>query len=74
MRRRRLEPCTVGGYTLYFGDRTDFHSAYNFGGGVNLWLVKHAALRLEVRDQGNIHYFHSEFTDFVAFRVGMTFR
>ncbi|HTS67895.1 MAG TPA: hypothetical protein VMO17_02840 [Terriglobia bacterium] len=72
--RRRLEPFIAGGYSLYFGDRTDFQNGYNFGGGLNLWIAKHAALRLEVRDQGNIHYFHSQFTNFVAFRVGMTFR
>jgi len=29
---------------------------------------------LEVRDQDHINYFHSQFTRFVAFRIGMTFR
>ena len=71
---RRIEPFVVGGYSLYFGDRTDFQNGFNLGGGVNLWVAKHAALRLEIRDQDHINYFHSQFTRFVAFRVGMTFR
>jgi len=71
---RKVEPFATGGYSLYFGDRTAFQHGYNLGGGVNLWVAKHAALRLEVRDQGHINYFHSAFTHFVAFRVGMTFR
>ena len=48
----------------------------NAGGGVNLWFIRHAALRLEIRDQDGINYFDgfSSFTRFVAFRFGMTFR
>ncbi|HEV2491598.1 MAG TPA: hypothetical protein VG204_00845 [Terriglobia bacterium] len=72
--RRRFEPFVTGGYSLYFGDRTETQSGFNVGGGVNIWLVKHAAMRLEVRNQGFIKHFHSQFTDFVAFRFGVTFR
>jgi len=74
--RRRVEPFLIGGYSLYYGQRTTFQSGYNLGGGVNLWVIKHAAVRLEVRNQGGINYFDgfSPFSDFVAFRVGMTFR
>ncbi len=72
--RRKVEPFMTGGYSLYWGDRTATESGYNLGGGVNLWAAKHAALRLEVRNQGHIHHFHSQFTRIVAFRVGMTFR
>lgn len=72
--RRRFEPFATGGYSLYFGDRTATQNGFNVGGGVNIWLVKHAAMRLEARNQGYIKDFHSQFTDFVAFRVGMTFR
>jgi len=69
------EPFVTGGYSLYFGERTDFQSGFNFGGGVNFWGTKHAALRLEVRDQAHINYFGNPgFTHFVAFRVGVTFR
>jgi hypothetical protein len=71
---RRIEPFAVGGYSLYFGYRTDTQNGFNIGGGVNLWVAKHAALRLEIRDQEHIHYFHRTFTRFAAFRVGMTFR
>ncbi len=70
----RVEPFAVGGYSLYFGDRTATQSGFNVGGGVNLWFAKHAALRLEVRGQGNIDYFRSSFAHYIAFRVGMTFR
>jgi len=71
---RKVEPFLSGGYSLYFGDRTAFQHGLNLGGGVNIWVVKHAALRLEIRDQEQINYFHSQLTRFVAFRVGMTFR
>lgn len=71
---RRIEPFVVGGYSLYYGDRTATQNGFNIGGGVNLWVGKHAGLRLDVRDQDHINYFHSQFTDFVAFRVGLTLR
>ncbi|MGA9056508.1 MAG: hypothetical protein WB763_08375 [Terriglobia bacterium] len=72
--RRRVEPFATGGYSLYFGDRTATQTGFNLGGGVNIWVFKHAALRLEVRNQDGINYFHSQFTHYVAFRFGMTFR
>ena len=74
--RRRVEPFLSGGYSLYYGQRTTFQSGFNVGGGISLWVVKHAAVRLEIRDQGGINHFDgfSPFTNFVAFRVGMTFR
>jgi len=73
-RHGRLEPFVIGGYSLYFGDRTATQSGFNAGGGVNLWMAKHLALRLDLRDQGNINYFHSPFTNFIAFRFGLAFR
>jgi len=71
---RRIEPFVVGGYSLYYGDRTATESGFNFGGGVNWWFSRHAGLRLELREQDHIHDFHSQFTRVVAFRVGMTFK
>ncbi|MFB3922294.1 MAG: hypothetical protein ACE145_11270 [Terriglobia bacterium] len=71
---RRVEPFVMGGYSLYFGDRTSFESGFNLGGGVNVWMAKHIGLRLEIRDQDHINRFHSQFTRFVAFRIGVTFR
>jgi len=73
--RRRLEPFATGGYSLYFGDRTRFEHGYNLGGGVNFWVLKHAAMRFELRDQGHVNFGGSSaFTNFAAFRFGMTFR
>jgi opacity protein-like surface antigen len=74
--RRRIDPFATGGYSLYFGQRTTFKSGLNLGGGVNFWLIKHVALRSEIRYQGGIGTFDgfSQFTHYVAFRFGMTFR
>jgi hypothetical protein len=74
--RRKVEPFATGGYSLYYGQRDTLQSGYNVGGGVNIWFIKHAALRLEVRYQGGIDRFqgYSQFNHYVAFRVGMTFR
>ena len=59
---------------MYFSDRTATQSGFNAGGGVNLWMAKYLALRFDLRDQGNINRFHSQFTNFNAFRVGMACR
>jgi hypothetical protein len=74
--QKRIEPFVVGGYSFYYGERSTIQNGFNLGGGVNWWLAKHAALRLEICDQDHINYFHgySPFIRFVAFRVGMTFR
>ena len=74
--RRRVDPFATGGYSLYYGQRTTTQSGFNLGGGVNIWVIRHAALRLEIRDQGGINHFDgfSQFTHYVAFRFGMTFR
>jgi hypothetical protein len=74
--RKKVEPFATGGYSLCYGERTTTQSGYNIGGGVNIWFIKHAAVRLEVRYQGGIDGFHgfSQFNHYVAFRFGMTFR
>ena len=46
--------------------------AGNFGGGANVWLAQHAALRFEVRDVAGASFW--EFDHVIAFRIGMTFR
>jgi hypothetical protein len=46
--------------------------AGNFGGGANLWLAKHAALRLEFRDVVGAHYW--VYTHYLSFRAGVTIR
>ncbi len=74
--RGGVDPFVLGGFTLFAPTSKGGGRGMpggNFGGGVNLWLKEHAALRLEVRDHlngngtglGN-HY--------LSFRVGMTFR
>jgi len=73
--RRKVDPFVSGGYSVYFGDRTRLPSGFNVGGGLNLWFIKHAALRLEIRGQDGISQGgSSQFTRFAAFRFGMTFR
>ncbi len=47
--------------------------AGNFGGGANLWLVRHAALRFEFRDIVGGRPFWG-FSHYISFRAGMTFR
>jgi hypothetical protein len=78
--RRGADPFVLGGFTLYaptsHGERGT--AAGNFGGGVNLWVKEHAALRLEVRDHVNGNSgFGPPFgpgNHYLSFRVGMTFR
>lgn len=74
--RKRLAPFAAGGYSLYFGQRSTFGSGYNLGAGTNFWVLRHVALRSEIRFQGSINTFSgfSQFTDYVAFRFGITFR
>ena len=73
---RKTEAFVTGGYSLYYGERSTTQSGYNLGVGVNLWLSKHVAPRLEIRYQGGINGFHgySQFNEFIAFRFGVTFR
>lgn len=73
---KKIEPFLTGGYSLYYGERTTTQPGYNLGVGVNLWLSKHVAPRLEIRYQGGINGFHgySQFNEFIAFRFGVTFR
>ncbi len=70
----RTEPFVVGGYSLYYGDRTATQNGFNIGGGLNFWVAQHAALRFEVRDQEHVQYFITPFPRFVALRPGVTFR
>ncbi|MGH9433183.1 MAG: hypothetical protein ACRD3T_16760 [Terriglobia bacterium] len=61
-----------GGFTLYAP--TSYGRGVpggNFGGGVNLWLRKRTALRLEFRDELNGPYAGIQP---ISFRIGVTFR
>lgn len=70
----KVEPFATGGPSLYFGQRS-MTTGFNLGGGVNLWVVKHMAIRFEFRDNfgiGNVEFLGP--THFVGFRMGVTFR
>ena len=62
----RLEPFVTGGYSLFFG--RPHSSGYNVGAGLNVWVNKSVAMRLEVREQKS--YWHEVF----GIRIGVTFR
>jgi hypothetical protein len=71
---KRVEPFVVAGPSVFFGNG-GHSTGFNAGGGINVWLVKHVALRFEIRDHVGINAL--EFpgrTGFVAFRAGVTFR
>src|SRR6266568_7060845 len=72
----KVEPFVSGGYTLFF--LHGHTSGVNFGGGINIWLKEHAALRLEVRDDAYGEDIHRRAPvvpqHFVTFRIGLTFR
>lgn len=72
---QRWDPFAAGGYSLYFGDRTRFENGVNLGAGTNFWVLRHVALRSEIRFQGGINNGgSSQFTHFVAFRFGIALR
>jgi len=71
---KMVDPFLTVGYSLYYGQRTFTRSGFNLGGGVNIWLSNHVAPRLEIRYQGGINYFGSDFKEYAAFRFGVTFR
>jgi len=86
-KRRKVEPFLTGGYTFYYVSNVGLshEDGGNFGGGVNFWLSRLAALRLEVRDdiggqflsvefQSLGNYFLRSSRHLVGFRIGVTFR
>lgn len=84
---RKVEPFVTGGYTFFYRAADLGHgNGGNFGGGVNLWLSRHAALRLEIRDdiggrdlseeveEPQSSYYLRSSRHLVGFRIGVTFR
>lgn len=74
-RRGRLDPFVLGGVSIVGptqvgGGRGS--PAGNFGGGANLWLAPHAALRFEFRDVVGASFW--TFDHVISFRIGVTFR
>ncbi|MEJ2008839.1 MAG: hypothetical protein P8Z30_11905 [Acidobacteriota bacterium] len=69
------DPFVEIGATGYFP--TDYGrgaAAGNFGGGVEIWMARHAGVRLGVRDYVNPYVSDFPGTHSVSFRFGITFR
>ena len=85
-KNRQFEPFVTGGLTRFSVPNLGLYpvSGWNIGGGANLWLRKHAALRLEVRDAIGGQFLSTVFEpggnyftapqNLVTFRIGITFR
>ncbi|MGA2074671.1 MAG: outer membrane beta-barrel protein [Terriglobia bacterium] len=86
-KKRKVEPFVTGGYTFYYVANVDLYheNGGNVGGGVNIWLSRLAALRLEMRDdiggqflsvdfQSGGNYFLRSSQHLVSLRIGVTFR
>jgi hypothetical protein len=82
----KVEAFVTGGYTFLYVAGADLPHANggNFGGGLNIWATKHAALRLELRDfiggrNISVQYVSglpNSYTmpqNLVCFRIGVTF-
>jgi len=73
--RRGIDPFVLGGLSVVGPTQKGGGRgapAGNFGGGANLWLAEHAALRLEFRDVVGSDFW--PYDHVLAFRVGLTFR
>jgi hypothetical protein len=73
--RLQVDPFVLGGVSIVGptevgGGRGS--PAGNFGGGANLWLAQHAALRFDFRDVVGASFWG--YSHVIAFRIGMTFR
>jgi hypothetical protein len=81
-RQRLVDPFVTAGYSLFF-DRTgnllfagtEVHeenlSLFNFGGGTNLWLLRHVGAKLEVRDHA--HSGSGSTVHYAEFMMGLAF-
>lgn len=73
---RGLDPFVLGGLSVVGPTQKGNgrgSPAGNFGGGTNLWLAEHAALRFEFRDVVGGSTFWP-YDHVLSFRVGVTFR
>jgi hypothetical protein len=64
----RAVPFVTGGYSRFFNFDGGTNLA-NAGGGVNLWILRHLGVKLEVRD-----HFRGGDINYLEFRFGVTFR
>ena len=74
--RSLVDPFVLAGPSAYIPTQSQSRGApaFNFGGGVNLWFSKHAALRLEFRDFVTNSHMLQPGENYPSFRFGMTFR
>ncbi|HKX33210.1 MAG TPA: hypothetical protein VJ302_36370 [Blastocatellia bacterium] len=63
----KFDPFVTGGYSRFFSGSAN---ALNFGVGTNYWFTKKTGMRLEFRD--NVPFRGGG--NFIAFRLGLTFR
>ncbi len=80
--RRLLDPFVTAGYSLFF-DRTatsffsgaeahqDNLSLFNFGGGTNIWILRHLGAKLELRD--HVHSGSGSTVHYAEFMLGLAF-
>lgn len=71
----KVDPFVLGGFSVVGPTQKGNgrgSPAGNFGGGANLWLAKHAALRLEFRDVVGANFW--PYDHVLSFRIGLTFR
>lgn len=77
-RHNKVDPFVTAGYTGLISDGS--LSAFNFGGGVNWWFLRHTGLKLEFRDhitQTGFSFLStggSTTIQMPEFRVGIAFR
>jgi hypothetical protein len=86
-KKRQVEPFVTGGYTFLYVPNIDLsrENGGNFGVGLNVWVARHTALRLKIRDDIGGRGLSAEFINaapfylrpsqhLVDFRIGVTFR
>lgn len=73
---KRFDPFVFGGFSIFGPTQVGNGRGApggNFGGGLNLWFLKHAAVRFELRDYPDTGGYIPG-ASYLSFRVGMTFR
>jgi hypothetical protein len=71
----RADPFVLAGFTAHLPGSSGRRGepAGTVGGGVNVWVKEHAALRFEVRNDISSGIFGLG-NDYLSFRIGVTFR
>jgi hypothetical protein len=72
--KSKLEPFIDGGYTRTFAGSPGSQNLFNFGGGINYWFFKRAALRVDFRDYFNYNGRTGLTASYPAIRIGLVLR